>query len=58
MHPNETRDQRAPMQVERRRAGWDSDDAGVADRGNATLLDDHCLIVFTRVARAVPSAGL
>jgi hypothetical protein len=58
MHPNKTRDHRAPMQVGRRRAVWDPDGAGVADCRNATVLDDHCLIVFTRVAGAVDDSNM
>ena len=56
VHPHKAWDDRAPLQIERRRAGRNSDSSGIAECGDAAALDDHCLIILARTARAVDDA--
>jgi hypothetical protein len=58
VHANETRDHRAPPQIERRCTGWDFDGGGVAESGDATTLDAeerHASRFFLK--REPPAAG-
>src|SRR4029077_2861083 len=58
MHTDETRDHRAPVQIEYRRARWYADGSGVAQAGDTAVLDDHRLIILARAPGAIDHADV